>query len=92
MVLEAAEKYSEAIAYYERARKMEPDNPEFTGNLARVHYRRGDRDAETKKLLEDVVYKDPRPSWRKWAQEKLAFFRIISSEPATTPLPGNDKP
>src|SRR5882762_8985015 len=56
---------------FEKARQLEPDNPEYLGNLARARVRRGDRDIETKKLLEELVMKDSRPQWSQWARVNL---------------------
>jgi hypothetical protein len=66
---------------------MEPDNPEFIGNLARVKIRRGDRDEETKSLLQELVYKDSRPTWRDWAKLELVRFYARPIEPGPTTLP-----
>jgi cytochrome c-type biogenesis protein CcmH/NrfG len=88
LVLESAGKFGDAIEAYERARKMEPDNPEFIGNLARARVLRGDRDAETKQLLQELAFKDSRPKWRDWAQMMLLqqFARPIDpNAPAPPP-------
>src|SRR5438045_1867052 len=61
LVFEKAGKITSATEAYEKARQLEPDNPEFLANLARARVRRGDRDIETKKLLEELVMKDYRP-------------------------------
>ena len=71
LVLERAGKLTDAADAYDRARQMEPDNPEFIGNLARAKIRRGDNDVETKELLEERAFKDPRPQWTSWAKENL---------------------
>ena len=65
--------------------QMEPDNPEYLGNLARARVRRGDTDDETRKLLEELVLKDDRPEWREWAQLKLYRMR----QPATATRPAS---
>lgn len=91
MVFERAGKFTEAAESYEQARKMEHDNPEYLGNLARAKVRRGDRDEETRRLLEEVVVKDSRPSWRDWA--RLQIIRMSSSPrpgAATGPAPSAD--
>ena len=88
MVFEQARKFDDAAEAYEKARKMEPDNPEYVGNLVRVKIQRGDRDDETKRLLQDLVFKDPRPEWRDWAQQELALFharRPSDTGPTTLP-------
>jgi Flp pilus assembly protein TadD len=87
MVFEKVGKAQAAIDAYAAARKMEPDNPEFIGNLARAKIRRGDRDDETRKLLEDLVFKDTRPEWRDWAQDQLSRLsaRAVDLGPTTLP-------
>ena len=61
---------------------MEPDNPEYLGNLARVKVRRGDHDDQMKKLLEELVMKDSRPEWNHWARMNLfRLNRPTSDEP-----------
>jgi len=82
LVLERAGKLAPAAESYAQARDIEPDNPEFLANLARAKVRHGDRDAETKKLLEELVLKDPRPQWNGWARMNL--LRIQSLPPAAT--------
>ena len=82
LVLERAGRLEHAAESYARARQIEPDNPEFLGNLARAKIKSGDRDEETRRLLEELVLKDPRPDWSHWAQ--LNLLRIAPS-PATGP-------
>jgi Flp pilus assembly protein TadD len=88
LVLESAGKMTDAAEAYEKARKMEPDNPQYIGNLARVRIEQGIRDDETKKLLQELVFKDSRPTWRDWAQLELVRFYAKPIEPV---LPGSTK-
>ena len=89
MVLEDAGKLADAAQAYAKAREIEPDNPLYIGNLAKARVRRGDRDAETRALLEELLLKDPRPEWKEWA--RLTLFQISRpeegppAEPATRP-------
>jgi Flp pilus assembly protein TadD len=85
LVLERAGKLTDAADEYAKAREIEPDNPEYLGNLARARVRRGDRDAETCSLLEEVVLKDSRPQWNHWA--RLNLYRIKGLESAATTQP-----
>ncbi|HEY7115776.1 MAG TPA: tetratricopeptide repeat protein [Tepidisphaeraceae bacterium] len=87
LVFEETWKYADAADAYERARKMAPDNPEFIGNLARVRIKRGDRDNQTRELLEELTFKDPRPEWRDWARTKLFEFNARRPETAPTTKP-----
>ena len=81
-------KLADALEAYEEARRLEPDNPQYLGNLARAKIKRGDRDEDTRQLLEELVFKDPRPDWREWARMKLLQLRARPAEerpPATQP-------
>jgi Flp pilus assembly protein TadD len=72
MVYEAVGRLDEAAGSYAEALELEPEAVEITANLARVYVRQNRKDAETRKLLEDVVLKDDRPQWVSWARERLA--------------------
>jgi Tfp pilus assembly protein PilF len=74
MVLEEAGKLREAGESYTRALEMEPDNAVYIGNLAKVRIRQRVMDEQTRKLLDDLVYKDTRPEWVNWAKEQLLHF------------------
>jgi Flp pilus assembly protein TadD len=88
MVLEMdVTKYNEAIDSYEQARKLAPDNPEYLANLARAKDRRGDRDEEMKKLLQELAFKDSRADWRDWARMKLFEIAPRPSDAGPTTLP-----
>ena len=80
LVLEEAGKLREATEAYQRAREMEPDNAVFIGNLARARVKRHLRDEETRKLLQELVFKDTRPDWVSWAKNELIHV----------PAPGED--
>lgn len=71
LVYEAADRLSDAISLYEQAQEILPDHPEFKSNLSRAKLKRGDPDDEIVELLEQVVWLDPRPDWRDWAEELL---------------------
>jgi Tfp pilus assembly protein PilF len=79
-VMEAAGKLTEATDAYTRALEMEPDNPEYIGNLAVVRWKRHLHDEETRKLLQQIIYKDTRPDWVRWAKDMLVHV----------PPPGQD--
>lgn len=87
LVMERAGKLSDAANQYAAARHMEPDNPQYIGNLARARVRRGDRDPETRALLEELVLKDTRPDWQQWARTTLIHIpkpgQTIPSTPST---------
>ena len=79
-VLEQAGKLSEATDAFARAHEMEPDNPEYIGNLANVRLERKMLDQETRKLLEELIFRDHRADRIQWARDQL--IRI--------PPPGQD--
>jgi Tfp pilus assembly protein PilF len=90
LVFEKAGKMGDAEASYRKAREMEPDNPEYIGNLARTRVRQGQRDDETRELLEELVLKDPRSSWQDWARLNLYRFAKPVGDPAATSRPAQD--
>lgn len=71
LVYEKVGRINEAVEEYSKAAEIEPDNAQFLGNLARARIRRGDKDEETRQLLNDLILKDRRPEWVTWAQERL---------------------
>ncbi|MBX2851685.1 MAG: tetratricopeptide repeat protein [Phycisphaeraceae bacterium] len=71
LVFEATGRLDEAAEQYGLAVAEEPDNPELLGNLARAQLRRGDRGPEVREILQQIVVKDTRTEWRKWAEEQL---------------------
>lgn len=72
LVLEAAGKANDAAKYYEQALKIQPDNPELIGNLARVYVKQHQNTPKTRELLHDIIMKDTRPEWTRWASEQLS--------------------
>jgi Flp pilus assembly protein TadD len=83
LVFESAGKLSDATEAYAKAREMEPDNPQYIGNLARARIRRGDRDTQTRQLLEELALKDDRPEWVEWARLKLLKLRAADASTTT---------
>src|SRR2546429_3738366 len=83
LVFESAGKLSDATEAYAKAREMEPDNPQYIGNLARARIRRGDRDSQIRKLLEELALKDDRPEWVEWAKLKLLKLRAADTSTTT---------
>lgn len=90
MVLEAAGKPDEAAAYYEAALKIQPENPEFIGNLARLYVKSKKDPQKTRELLHEIILKDTRPRWTTWAREQLALehfnrdTKVEAAEPNET--------
>jgi Flp pilus assembly protein TadD len=88
LVLEQALKLKEAEQAYSEAHRLAPQNPEYAGNLARVRIRLGERDDETRRLLEIVVLADTRPDWVDWARSNLTRLRMPipdETQPTTQP-------
>jgi Tfp pilus assembly protein PilF len=82
LVLETAGKLNEAVAQYDDALKIEPDNPQFLGNDARARVRRGDNDQKIRDLLQRVIEVDTRLDWVDWARQRLV---LMGPMPATKP-------
>ncbi len=82
LALETAGKLNRAAESYQQARDIEPDNPQFIANLARVKVRQGDTDEPTRKLLQELIFKDSRPQWSEWARMNLLR---IDATPTTNP-------
>lgn len=61
LVLKAVGNLDEAAKWCDEAIALEPDNPEFIGNLARILVRAGRKDDRTRQLLSDLIMKDQRP-------------------------------
>ena len=82
LVFESVGKLDDAVADYQQAESMEPDNPQFIGNLARARLRRGDSVASVQTLLDRLLMRDTRPEWLYWAKENLV------RSPTTVPVGG----
>ena len=80
LVFEATGQLDQAEEHYAEALQVEPDNPEFLGNLARAKVRRGEVSETLLDLLHQVVLRDTRPEWRAWAEEQQQFIAIRLSE------------
>lgn len=71
LVFEATGQIDQAAEQYELAVAEEPDNPELLGNLARARIRNGESGEEVRDLLRQIVMKDTREQWRRWAENQL---------------------
>lgn len=67
LVYEAVGKLDLAVSEYRLAMNLKPDDFNYVSNLARVRIRKGDRDSETRGLLEKVALMDTRKEWKNWA-------------------------
>ena len=61
-------------------RPRSPGHAEAFANLAVVRWKRHLYDEETRKLLQQIVFKDTRPDWVRWAKDMLVHV----------PPPGQD--
>ena len=71
MVLDATGDLTGAIDQYREAVNL-ADNVQYVGNLASALIRRGDRNEEVRRLLQQLIAKDSRPEWQSWARRQLA--------------------
>jgi len=82
MVMEAVGKLDEAVAHYEEALRVAPDDHETIANLARTLARRDknhDKNPEKnrdrlRELLHEIILKDHRPEWVTWAKDYLVIL------------------
>jgi hypothetical protein len=75
-VYEDVERFSDAESYYQIAYEMAPHQPMVIGHCARVRVRQDQYDAQTRSLLEELIFHDNRPEWAQWARELLATKRF----------------
>ena len=87
LVMEAAGKLTEAMTDYTLASQIDPDNPEYLGNLARVRMRLGLHDEETRRVLETLISRDTRPQWIDWARLTLIRLKAEVQEPLPATAP-----
>jgi Tfp pilus assembly protein PilF len=93
MVYEAAGKLDDAAEWYDKAYALDPNSTDIIGNLARVLVRIGRRDEKTRRLLTEVVMRDPRPEWIAWAKERLAAMGPLEKDsPFAGSKRGAEKP
>ena len=71
LVYEVVGKLDDAVDTYAEANALQPDSPDYLGNLARARVRRGDRDEQVRRLLSDLLLKETRPDWVERAQMEL---------------------
>lgn len=85
LVLESVSRLEDTLKAYEEAVRLEPDNPEYLGNLIRCRVRLGRRDGRTKELLQELLLKDTRPEWLEWARRQMMVAPpAIATMPAAT--------
>ena len=92
LLYEAVGRLDDAEKCYDQALTFEPDNPELIGNLARTLVRAGRRDEKTQRVLRDLVLKETRPDWAKWARDRLALMRVEAPPVEIKPTPKSETP
>ncbi len=80
LVLEKVGNLDEAIEQYGEGLKVAPENTALMGNMARARLRRGDKTADVRELLRQIVMKDDRPDWVRWAKTRLGEDGGLISE------------
>ena len=74
LVMENVHRYDEAIEQYASAAALQRDNSEILGNLTRARIKSGDAGEDIRTLLQELLFKDTRPVWLKWAADRLSAF------------------
>ena len=74
LVFEATGKLDDAIAAYQHAVEIEPDNAQFIGNEARARVRRGDDRAVVRPLLTRLIEIDTRRPWIDWSSDLIRKY------------------
>lgn len=89
LVMERVGRFDDAITSYVKARELQPDSAIYLGNLLRARVRRGDNDPAMHKLFEELLLRDTRPDWQRWAREQLTLLDLrtgnLPAAPATAP-------
>jgi len=80
LVLEEAGELDRAVACYRDAIALDGENIEYRANLTRALIRRGDRTDEVRTLLGQLVERDPRPEWHRWAQQQASRLGSAATE------------
>lgn len=75
LVYESVGQIEEAIAMYQQATEIDPDNPQYLGNLLRARIRNGEQADVMVPMLERLVFLDDRRQWVDWAKGLLATSR-----------------
>lgn len=73
LVLERTERFDQALAMYEHARSMDPENPQFLGNALRTRRKMGEPADCMIPELKELLRIENRPRWRAWAEDTLHY-------------------
>jgi len=78
LLYESVGRFSAAEDELRAALRINPDDIEVIGHLARVHIRQAKRTPEVKQWLETLLVRDDDPKWKDWARREL--IRMDSSD------------
>lgn len=84
LVYEHVGRLDEAAKYFSEAVTLEPQESEFLGNYIRCRLRQGQRDGQTRSLLQKFLLLDQRPDWLGWARKELLTMPVSDNLPAST--------
>lgn len=73
LVYEAVDQFESAIAQYQIAHEIAPEDPRYLGNLLRARIRLGEDPIAMRTQLERLILLDDRRSWVDWAKRKIAL-------------------
>ena len=60
-----------AIAEYKKALKIDPNNVQVMGHLARAYVKSGEKSDDLRKLLKRLAFQNPGGTWDQWARRQL---------------------
>ena len=60
-----------AIAEYEEALEIDPNNVQVMGHLARAYVKSGEKSEDLRKLLKRLSFQNPGGTWDQWARTQL---------------------
>jgi len=94
LVYESVERLDRATEYYKLAAAVAPRNPLILEGLVRARLRNGDKIADVREQLKDILLYETRPLWTAWAKNQLGVNPLKES-PAEAPAkstPAEPKP
>lgn len=84
LVYERAGRYGDAIADYESALRLQPEQTEVMENLARTYVLSGQRPDRARELMKEALLRENRPEWRHWLQMQLVKLTPLPPVPAAS--------
>ena len=71
LVFERVGNLDGAIAEYEKALEIDPNNVQVMGHLARAYVKSGEEPEDLRKLLKRLSFQNPGGTWDQWARTQL---------------------